>query len=227
VGISCYPSLAFEEEQLFNQANAALYNAKKSHNEQIQIWQNVSESLAGAQQLNIPYVAVPAEMVTTEIARFIPLQVARQYCCVPVGYERGHLTVAMLDPTDSNLLKTLATVTRLAIHPVISNLAEIKAALIRLCELSGKVGVANVVISKLNDSQREVKLTVNPISPGSDLGPAMRELASICSNLRVQVRNVESYVMILATSAAGCSNFIKELQRINDLLIESVVGDNS
>jgi len=222
VGISCYPTLALDEEQLISQADAALRTAKSSLAGHIRTWREPTDRLLEAQRLGIPFLAAPVEMLSPEIARLIPLEIARQYCCVPVGHQRGKLTVAMQDPGDGELLRTLAGVTHLTIHPVISSQAEIITALNRLAELWGKVAAANIVIRKMPGRGREMKIAVKSLRASGDLGRIMHELTDTCHRCGLQIKSMETYLMIVTASTAGCSRLLKALRQIDDLLIDSV-----
>lgn len=226
IGISAYPTLALDEEQLINQADAALRAAKRSLAQRIQTWRSASERLAEAQRLGIPYLASPVDMLTADIARLIPFEIARRHYCVPIGFERGNLTLALLDPTDSELLKTLSTVTRLTIHPVLSNSAEIMTALSRLAELWGKTAGADIIVRKMPKGGRELKISVSPVVTGADLGQTMVKLAEACRSLGISIKTAESYVMIVTTDSTGSSRLLKALRNLDGLLIESVRTEN-
>ncbi len=67
---------------------------------------------------NIPGVEPGQFKITTEIAALIPAETAKKLKVMPLAHNNGHLTVAMLDPLDLNILDDLSRLTGLDINPV-------------------------------------------------------------------------------------------------------------
>ena len=68
-------------------------------------------------RLSIPFMELP-ERVPVHLQAVLPLYLAQEVRCVPVGRHHHRLTVAMADPTNDDALKRLATFTGLTIFPV-------------------------------------------------------------------------------------------------------------
>lgn len=227
IGISSYPSLALDSEQLINQAQAALDLAKTRPAQPISIWRQLTDQLDEAQRLGVPYLVDPSEMITADLAQLVPLDFARRRCCVPVGYERGKLTVAVVDATDGYLLSELATVTHLSIHPVISGQATIMMALNRMSELLRKPAAADVVIRKTPGRGRELKIVLKPLSSEASLANLMGQVADACGAPGVRIKTLDTCAIVASASALGCSRLLKTLRRIDGLLIESIKAEDN
>lgn len=65
------------------------------------------------------------------IRRRLPVSIAREYLVYPVELESGELTVAMVDPTDRNVIEILEIATRARIRPLVA----IRSSLEQVIEL--------------------------------------------------------------------------------------------
>ncbi|GCE13901.1 hypothetical protein [Tengunoibacter tsumagoiensis] len=82
-----------------------------------------------SRQLGIPYVANLPRRLPNKVKRLVALQLAQELCCYPLGLERDHLTVAMGNPPDPNVLMRLTQITGMQIFPVLAHPLEINQAL--------------------------------------------------------------------------------------------------
>ncbi len=225
-GISCFPTLAFDEEQLVTQAGAALDTVREEDATQhVLIWQHPTDHLVEVQRLGIPYLAAPIELLNAEIARLVPLNIASRYQCVPVGHERGKVTVAMLDPTNEDLLKRLTAATHLKVHPVVSTRPEITVAVSRMAELWGKQAVLEIVTRQTGQSDAELQLTAKPLTPRADLGRIRRALTEACRHAGGQIRRGDSYAIVVNATQEQVAALLRGLREIGGLLIEDIPGE--
>ena len=70
----------------------------------------------------------------------VPEEVARRYLVLPVNQRDGHLTVAMTDPTDLQLLQDLAARTGRIIDPVVTTRDDIQEHIDLYCWQPAKLG---------------------------------------------------------------------------------------
>ncbi|GCF06454.1 hypothetical protein KDI_00180 [Dictyobacter arantiisoli] len=82
-------------------------------------------SLTGA----VPYLELP-HVLPKRVKALLPYQIACEFHCAPVGYERQQLTVAMREPTNATMLTRLHEITGLTIFPVACEEQELNALLI-------------------------------------------------------------------------------------------------
>jgi hypothetical protein len=80
----------------------------------------VAQVRARARELGVPYLA-PPRSIPSSVRKLVPLEVMRQYRCLPVGRNRNALTVALADPTDTGALLRLEEMTGLTIFPVMTD----------------------------------------------------------------------------------------------------------
>lgn len=77
---------------------------------------------------NIPYMQLPSQL-PTRLKQLIPYQIACELRCVPVGRDHHCLTVAMIDPTNHQIVDTLRQLTGLTIYPVSCDAAALSTLL--------------------------------------------------------------------------------------------------
>lgn len=75
---------------------------------------------ARARALGVPYLA-PPQHIPNSVRNLLPLDVMRQFQCLPIGRDRNSLTVALADPTDRSALHRLEEITGLTIFPVMTD----------------------------------------------------------------------------------------------------------
>jgi competence protein ComGC len=73
-----------------------------------------------ALHLGLTMVELRAETIDRAAVRMVPEDVARKYMVLALNQKDGHLTVAMADPTDLQLLQDLAARTGRIIDPVVT-----------------------------------------------------------------------------------------------------------
>lgn len=88
--------------------------------------------MGARKRLGIPSMDIPAHLPTPEVARLIPLEVARELVAVPLAMEEEVLTVAMASPHDPEAAKTLARISGHQVFAVSAPLDQLEAALQRL-----------------------------------------------------------------------------------------------
>ena len=92
--------------------------------------EHIAETLA--RQLGIPLVNMHQQGVDPAAAALLPETLARKYTVVPVKRNGSRLTLAMADPLDVVALDDVSIATGLGVSPVITTVAEIKAAIERV-----------------------------------------------------------------------------------------------
>jgi hypothetical protein len=75
---------------------------------------------ARARALGVPYLS-PPQHIPSSVRNLLPLEVMRQFQCLPIGRDRNSLTVALADPTDRGALHRLEEITGLTIFPVMTD----------------------------------------------------------------------------------------------------------
>jgi len=80
----------------------------------------------------IPSMDIPVNLPKPEVARLIPLEVARELMAVPLAMEEEVLTVAMASPDDRESIETLVEITGYQVFPVLSPPEQLESALERL-----------------------------------------------------------------------------------------------
>ncbi len=88
--------------------------------------------VGACRKLGIPSMDIPVDLPTPEVARVIPLEVARELMAVPLAIEEGILTVAMASPYDGEAVAALVESSGYEIFPVLSPLDQLEAALQRV-----------------------------------------------------------------------------------------------
>lgn len=91
-----------------------------------------SVTIEACKRLGIPSMDIPDYLPTPEVARVIPLEVARELMAVPLAIEEGILTVAMASPYDGEAVAALVESSGYEIFPVLSPLDQLEAALQRV-----------------------------------------------------------------------------------------------
>ena len=89
-------------------------------------------SRAKAESLGIPFMTIAGRAITPDVVNFIPEPVARRYTLVPFQIEptdHGALSVAMLDPLDSQVIEFLEKKSGRPIKPFMGVEDDIKAAI--------------------------------------------------------------------------------------------------
>lgn len=82
-------------------------------------------SVALAQFLGIPYLALSELQVDPAVAQRVTEELARRYTLIPVGLSGTSLRLAMADPTDVHALQAVNLFTGMKIEPVLAKASEI------------------------------------------------------------------------------------------------------
>lgn len=73
-----------------------------------------------SRQLGYPYIDLDQFEVAPEVVELIPAEIAKKYLVMPIHRIRSFLTLAMVDPTDLEVIEDIRFRTGLSIQPVIS-----------------------------------------------------------------------------------------------------------
>lgn len=84
---------------------------------------------AVARQRGVPFVSLNDYPIDMRAASLIPPEVARKYSVLPIGFEDGHLVVAMMHPNNVVAIDDLHFLTGYDIHPVVCPDSELLAAI--------------------------------------------------------------------------------------------------
>lgn len=91
-----------------------------------------SVTIDACKRLGIPSLDIPVSLPRPEVARLVPLEVARELMAVPLAMEEEVLTVAMASPDDRESIETLVEITGYQVFPVLSPPEQLESALERL-----------------------------------------------------------------------------------------------
>ena len=81
------------------------------------------------QELHIPLISLTRFKVDEQLKTLIPQHIAKQYDVIPMSCIGQTLTVAMADPLNLFALETLATMTGLAVNPMLATMKDIREAI--------------------------------------------------------------------------------------------------
>ena len=89
----------------------------------VQLGYLTEEDIAQAlsRQLGYPYIDLDQFDVYAEVITLIPVDVAKKYMIMPIHRIRNFLTLAMVDPTDLEIIEDVRFRTGLSIQPVIAS----------------------------------------------------------------------------------------------------------
>jgi type IV pilus assembly protein PilB len=89
----------------------------------VQLGYLTEEDIAQAlsRQLGYPYIDLDQFDVYAEVINLIPVDVAKKYMVMPIHRIRSFLTLAMVDPTDLEIIEDIRFRTGLSIQPVIAS----------------------------------------------------------------------------------------------------------
>lgn len=73
-----------------------------------------------SRQVGYPYIDLDQFEVTPDVVELIPAEIAKKYLVIPIHRIRSFLTLAMVDPTDLEVIEDIRFRTGLSIQPVIS-----------------------------------------------------------------------------------------------------------
>lgn len=84
-------------------------------------------------QFAVPYVRLGGFDVDAEALARIPQEIIRANCVLPLMQHQGHLVVAMRDPSNSDVMRTLSVAAGLSIIPVLATPDDIHVAIAIHC----------------------------------------------------------------------------------------------
>ena len=142
VGVSSYPAIATSKQELVDQADRAMYEAKYSELSHICLAEATPmvPEAPPPESEGFPYLPLPPEVPSRELASLLPFEVARRLECVPVGREGRDLTLALADPSQGFAIRMVSQLTGFRIFPVLSGKEEIHQALRRMTTLAQESG---------------------------------------------------------------------------------------
>jgi len=97
-------------------------------------------------KLKIPSAqASDLDQIDVSLTQLIPRDLARKYSVVPIKRDRSGLSVALLDPTDLEVLDELRFITGCAIKPYLASEARIRYALERYYQINRQLRYVSVL----------------------------------------------------------------------------------
>ena len=125
-----------------------------------------------ANQLGIQYVPLETTSIEPEAIEIVPENLARKYLCIPIGVDKRHLSVAMVDPLDYECIKDIGFNTSLEVKPLISTRKEILKAIEQHYHLEDSV---ETIVEETADAFKDSYLEIVPVisqemaAPSEDL----------------------------------------------------------
>jgi type IV pilus assembly protein PilB len=135
--------------------NAQLKNAEDFHRKNdvgigtaiISLGYLSEEEMAQAlsRQLGYPYINLDQFEVYPDVINLIPIEIAKKYLIMPIHRIRSFLTLAMVDPTDLDIIEDVRFRTGLSIQPVIASESGIMNAISKYYGSSDALRVKQIV----------------------------------------------------------------------------------
>jgi type IV pilus assembly protein PilB len=82
-------------------------------------------------QYGFPYLPLGSYDIDVEVIQIIPVQVARQYCLIPIDKIGNNLTVAMSNPLNSQAIEDVETISKCVVQSFVSTTSDIRKAIER------------------------------------------------------------------------------------------------
>ncbi|MBN2246307.1 MAG: type IV-A pilus assembly ATPase PilB [Candidatus Aminicenantes bacterium] len=98
-----------------------------------------------SRQLGYPYIDLEQFDVYAEVIELIPVETAKKHLIMPIHRIRSFLTLAMVDPTDLEVIEDIRFRTGLSIQPVIASESGISNAIKKFYGSSDSVRVKKIV----------------------------------------------------------------------------------
>lgn len=98
-----------------------------------------------SRQLGYPYINLDQFDVYPDVINLIPVEIAHKYLIMPIHRIRSFLTLAMLDPTDLDVIEDIRFRTGLSIQPVIASETGISNAIKKYYGASDSMRVKQIV----------------------------------------------------------------------------------
>ncbi|MGB2907802.1 MAG: type IV-A pilus assembly ATPase PilB [Candidatus Aminicenantaceae bacterium] len=98
-----------------------------------------------SRQLGYPYINLDQFEVYPDVINLIPIEIAQKYLIMPIHRIRSFLTLAMVDPTDLDVIEDIRFRTGLSIQPVIASESGIFNAIKKYYGTSDSLRVKQIV----------------------------------------------------------------------------------
>ncbi len=98
-----------------------------------------------SRQLGYPYINLDQFEVYPDVISLIPVEIAKKYLIMPIHRIRSFLTLAMVDPTDLDIIEDIRFRTGLSIQPVIASESGIMNAISKYYGSSDALRVKQIV----------------------------------------------------------------------------------
>ena len=92
--------------------------------------------IALASQFNFPYLPIDNFEINPQAVKTIPAELASEFICIPIDQIKNTLTVAMSDPSNTNVIQKLETASGCRIQPFVATVTEIKKAIARFYKIT-------------------------------------------------------------------------------------------
>ncbi len=86
-------------------------------------------ALALTAQYGFPYLPLESYEIDKNLMQIIPVDVARQYCLIPIDRIGNALTLAMADPTNMKAIEDVEQLTRCVVQSFVSTPSDIRKAI--------------------------------------------------------------------------------------------------
>jgi len=126
-----------------------------------------------SRQLGYPYIDLDQFEVYPEVINLIPSDVAKKYAVMPIHRIRSFLTLAMVDPTDLEVIEDIRFRTGLSIQPVIASESGVINAINKYYGTADSIRVKKIV----EDIELAEEGKINIVEVDSD-EPDLHELES-------------------------------------------------
>lgn len=98
-----------------------------------------------SRQLGYPYIDLEQFEVYPDVVNLIPVEIAKKYLIMPIHRIRSFLTLAMVDPTDLEVIEDIRFRTGLSIQPVIASESGIMNAINKYYGTSSALRVRKII----------------------------------------------------------------------------------
>ena len=98
-----------------------------------------------SRQLGYPYIDLSQFEVYPDVINLIPVDIARKHMIMPIHRIRSFLTMAMVDPTDLDVIENVRFRTGLSIQPVIGSESGVMDAINRYYGASDSIRVKEII----------------------------------------------------------------------------------
>ncbi len=86
-------------------------------------------ALALTAQYGFPYLPLESYEIDKNLMQIIPVDIARQYCLIPIDRIGNALTLAMADPTNMKAIDDVEQLTRCVVQSFVSTPSDIRKAI--------------------------------------------------------------------------------------------------